>query len=253
MLYQFEHFGISEHFCKEYGTNLNFPVHLHQSFELVTVLSGEMQVTVDTKVYTIRKNEGLLIFPHQLHSMKSTDCEHMLCICSPEIVKEYYTKYAGKVPVCAKFLLSDHSVDSLHRLQDESSKIKKKGVMYSICAEFDDNAEYITKKSDRENLLYRIFEFVEKNYKKDCSLERLSDDTGFSYHYLSRYFKSRVSITFNSYVNLYRISKACYILNNTDYTVIQCALECGYTSLRSFNRNFRLRTKLTPIEYRSKS
>ena len=116
-----------------------------------------------------------------------------------------------------------------------------------------DSIVKILKKSDRENLLYRIFEFVEKNYKNDCSLERLSDDTGFSYHYLSRYFKSRVSITFNSYVNLYRISKACYILNNTDYTVIQCALECGYTSLRSFNRNFRLRTKLTPIEYRSKS
>lgn len=253
MLYQFEHFGISEHFCKEYGTNLNFPSHLHQSFELVTVLSGEMQVTVDSEVYTIRKNEGILIFPHQLHSMKSTECEHMLCIFSPEIVKEYYRKTVGKVPVCAKFHISDYSADSLHRLQDESSKIKKKGVMYTLCAEFDDTAEYVTKKSDSENLLYRIFEFVEKNYNKDCSLESLSADTGFSYHYLSRYFRNSVSITFNTYVNLYRISKACYMLNNTDCTVIQCALECGYTSLRSFNRNFKLCTNLTPIEYRNKN
>ncbi|MBQ7900574.1 MAG: helix-turn-helix transcriptional regulator [Clostridia bacterium] len=44
--------------------------------------------------------------------------------------------------------------------------------------------------------------------------------------------------------------KACYMLNNTNCTVIQCALDCGFTSLRSFNRNFKLQTSLTPQQYR---
>ena len=49
MLYQFQHFGISEYFCKEYGENFNYPIHLHQSFEFIVVLDGEMKITVDSK------------------------------------------------------------------------------------------------------------------------------------------------------------------------------------------------------------
>ena len=92
MFYQFQHFGISEYFCKEYGKNFSFPAHLHQSFEFITVLSGEMDITVDDKTYKLSSGESLLIFPHQLHSLSSTNSKHMLCIFSPDIVIAYYSK-----------------------------------------------------------------------------------------------------------------------------------------------------------------
>ena len=53
MLYQYSHFGTAEYFRKEYGENFSFPVHLHNSFEIITVLSGEMTVTVDDSDYTL--------------------------------------------------------------------------------------------------------------------------------------------------------------------------------------------------------
>ena len=72
MLYQLQHFGSSEYICKEYKNNLSFPLHLHQSFEFITVLSGEMKITVDGVLYNIKIGESLLIFPNQLHSFEST-------------------------------------------------------------------------------------------------------------------------------------------------------------------------------------
>ena len=40
------------------------------------------------------------------------------------------------------------------------------------------------------------------------------------------------------------------VRNNSDISVLECALESGYTSLRSFNRNFYMCLGLSPTEYR---
>ena len=252
MFYEFEHFGISEHFCKEYGENFTYPNHLHQSFELVAAIEGTMTVNINNTPYIISQGEAVLIFPHQLHSMSGDGSRHVLCIFSPEIVKEYSSRTSDKLPVCNKFILNDYLRDEINKLGDNSSKTRIKGLLYTICSEFDEEAEYISQKSIGHNLLYRIFRYVENNYSRDFSLEKLSGDMGFSYHYISRYFKNSVGITLNTYINMYRISKACYLLNNTNCTVIQCAMECGYSSLRSFNRNFKAHTGTTPMEYKRK-
>lgn len=252
MFYQFQHFGISEYFCKEYGKNFNFPTHLHNSFEFITVVSGEMKITVDEQCYLLKKGDSVLIFPHQLHSISSKKSEHMLCIFSPELVKAYASKVVNKKPVNNAVRLDRYLVDTLDNILDSSSTFKKKGILYSVCAEFDKGAEYTKRLSYEESLLQNIFEFVEENYSGECELQDLSKKTGYSYSYLSRCFKRLTGISFNAYVNRYRISNACYMLNNTQSSILECALECGYKSIRSFNRNFLNVLSVTPKEYREK-
>ena len=251
MFYQFQHCGTSGYFCKEYGKNFSFPPHLHQSFEFITILSGKMDIIVDDKLYTLKKNDALLIFPHQIHSLSSSNSEHMLCIFSPEIVKAYYSGVSNKIPKNNTFFPDKHLIDSISKLNEHSDIIRKKAVLYSACADFDKKAEYTDKKNDDLNLLFKIFQFIETNYNRDCSLEKMSKDTAFSYSYLSRYFKKIVGISYNNYVNKYRINNACYILENSSCSVLQCALDCGYTSLRSFNRNFKAIVGESPNKYRA--
>lgn len=252
MFYEFKHFGVSEHFCREYGRNFNFSAHIHHCFELIIVVKGEMEVSVDSIKYIIGADEAVLVFPNQIHSLKSRSCEHILFIFSPELVKAFSSKHTNKIPQDNKFVVSQYLLKSLKELYEDSTIIKKKGALYSVCAEFDENRVYNEKETDSRNLLYNIFEFVEKNYKSDCSLEKLAKETAYSYSYLSHYFKNIVGISFNAYVNQYRISKACYILSNDDTYILNCALECGYTSLRSFNRNFKMCIGMTPQQYRDK-
>lgn len=252
MFYQFQHFGISEYFCKEYGKNFNFPMHLHNSFELIIVTSGEMQISVDDKLYTLKKGDAVLVFPHQLHSISSENSRHMLCIFSPELVKAYASKVLNKKPVQNTLRLDRYLVNTLDNLLDDSSTFKKKGILYSICAEFDRSAEYTKRLSYEESLLQNIFKFVEENYSGSCNLQDLARKTGYSYSYLSRCFKRITGISFNTYVNRYRISNACYMLNNSNCSILQCALESGYKSIRSFNRNFSAVLSVTPKEYREK-
>ena len=250
MLYQDNHFGISEYFCKESGENFSFPMHMHHSFEFITILEGNMTVNIGNCRYELRSGEGVLIFPEQIHSLESTDSKHLLVIFSPDTVSAYYSTHSTEIPKNSKITISPYLVHQLQILDAASSVIKRKAILYSLCATLDENAEYIKKKNDEYGLICSIFDFVEKNYANECSLHAMSHALGYSSSYISRYFKEITTMSFVSYVNRYKISKACYALKNSHKSILECACECGYFSLRNFNRNFKNIIGLTPKEYR---
>lgn len=208
-----------------------------------------MQVTVDEKTFTLKEKQALLTFPNQLHSLSSQKSEHILCIFSPDIVKAYFNKTNGTLPVSNIFTPDKYLINALKKLSNDSPVCEKKGLLYSFCAQFDKNAEYTTKKYYKDKLLYKIFAYVENNFSGECTLEKLASQTGYNYTYLSRFFKNAVKISFNSYVTGYRLSHACYLLDNTDTTIINCAVDSGFESIRTFNRNFKAYYGITPNEY----
>lgn len=249
MFYQLSHIGSSDYFRKEYGTDFTFPPHMHQCFEFITVLSGELKVTVDAAEYTIQKGEALLLFPNQIHSLHSTHCQHMLCIFSPKLIAAYASKVSQKLPSGNLFTPDPSLIHAIDCLTDTASTLEKKGLLYLLCDQFNRNAAYQTKSHDKNNLLAAVFAFIEENYNSNCGLMDLAKQIGYDYSYISRYFKKNVGISFNEYVNIYRLNNACYLLTNTDNTILQCAMESGYTSLRSFNRNFKEQFQVSPSEY----
>ncbi len=250
MFYQYNHLAGPDYLKIEKNLNFSFPAHLHQCFEVVVIRSGEMTIKVDQKNFTVRENEALLIFPNQIHALESTESEHILCIFSPRLVQAYASKISDKLPQNNKFQPDEYLVNALAGLENTSSSTDKKGVLYSLCSQFDKTATYDIKQFENEKLLYKIFSFVEINFSNDCSLSNLSKKTGYDYSYLSRYFKKATGISFNSYVTDFRLSHACYLLENTTLPILQCAYDSGFVSLRSFNRCFKECLKITPTQFR---
>ena len=250
MIYQHQHFGVSEYFRKERGRDFNFPKHIHRSFEFITVLSGSMTVTVGDRSYVLEKNQGVLIFPDQIHALESTKSEHMLIIFSPDIVRAYYSRHQGDSPTNNKISVPSYIVSQMEMLEDGCSAIKMKAVLYSICSLLDESTEYVKRKRTDARLLYSIFDFVEQNFEGDCTLAQLCESLGYNATYVSRFFSEMTQMSFVEFVNRYKISKACYLLSNTEKSILECSYDCGYKSLRTFNRNFKMYVGMTPTEYR---
>ena len=224
---------------------------MHHSFEFITILEGEIAVTVEDKEYLLSKGESALIFPEQIHAMESVKSKHSLVIFSPDIVSAYSKRHSSEVPESIRVQVPYYLISEFLAMDEGDSIIKIKSILYGLCAAFDENADYKKKRSDDNGLLRRMFEFVEKNYDKECDLKALSCALGYNSAYLSRYFKDVTNLSYTSYVNRYKIGKACYLLKNTDKTVLECAYECGYFSLRNFNRNFKSVVGSSPKEYRN--
>lgn len=201
-------------------------------------------------MYELNEGEAVLVFPNQVHSLQSVESEHTLCIFSPEIVKAYSNKVLAKLPQSNRFTVDENTLKLFDGLFENTTDVFRKGVLYLICAAFDKNAVYKHQDAQNKSLLQKIFAFVDNNFEHECSLRTLSANIGYNYSYLSRYFKNVVGISFNTYVNDYRLNNACYLLKNSSDTVLQCALNSGFVSLRTFNRDFRKSIGITPLEYR---
>ena len=253
MFYQSEHMGTVGYFKREERENFNYPLHLHQSFELIFLESGEMTVTVNGADYELSAGDAVFIPSNQMHSMRTVShSAHKLIIFAPNLVSVFTKKMGDRVPAFHKFRPCSLCVDMLLGISVDSPVMEKKSLLYYLCSEFHKNAEYIEPQSGPAPLIYRIFEFIQSNYGGACSLYGLSVATGYDYSYLSSYFKRIVGISFNEYVNQVRISHAGYLLANTDLSILGISTECGYKSLRSFNRNFKEHLGVTPSEYRHK-
>ena len=251
MLYESHNSLYSDLLKIENGEDFCFPLHLHSSFELVTVTEGEMLVNIDKKQYSITCGEALLIFPNQMHSLSTPEhSRHLLCIFSPKLVQAYSGVFLSKRPTNHKFYPHSFYINQLSELGQKGNSLKAKGLLYSLCDEFDSSTTYEDHDSEKQDLLLKIFQFVETNYNKTCTLEALSEQISYHSVYLSRYFKQCTGLSYTDYVNRYRVNEAGYILKNSDLNILQIAYDCGFESLRSFNRNFKSIMGVAPSEFR---
>ncbi len=253
MLYQTQHSLIADKATLESGSDLNFPAHIHNSFEMIIAKSGKIEITVGKNKYTAFENECVLVFPNQLHEIKAINhAEHTILIFSPHLVRAFSNNFEGHMPKNNKFYLDSFYINKIANLNSEMTKVELKGLLYSICGEFNKNAEYIKSKNDND-LLFRIFKFVAENYKKKCSLYELSKEINYNYVYLSQLFSKSMGISYTEYVCRFRINEACYLLMNTTRAVLDIAFECGFDCLRSFNRSFKAIMGISPSEYKKQS
>ena len=101
--------------------------------------------------------------------------------------------------------------------------------------------------------MQHVLTYIEENYQHEITLKGLAKKLGYDYHYLSSIINTGLNSNFLSFLNGYRINKVCELMMDDSTTPISdLAYNCGYTSLRTFNRNFIEIKKVTPSEYRQK-
>ena len=94
-------------------------------------------------------------------------------------------------------------------------------------------------------------------YIKDCNneeitLKRISDSLGYSEFYVSRRFKEISGMQFRDYLRYRRLAFALKDVRDTDKSLLDIALDYGFSSHEAFTRAFKEAYGITPSEYRQK-
>ena len=92
---------------------------------------------------------------------------------------------------------------------------------------------------------------------KDCNneeitLKRLSDSLGYSEFYVSRRFKEISGMQFRDYLRYRKLAFALKDVRDTDKSLLDIALDYGFSSHEAFTRAFKEAYGITPSEYRQK-
>lgn len=245
MFFESSHSLNDNEFHTATGKELDFLPHLHQSFEFFSVTQGRAYVTVDGKEYRLEPSQAVLIFPYQVHSYRSEpDAAYLLCIFSPWLVPSFYQKTKNHLPASNRF---DYL---LQPPLNQDNIFLQKAFAYEICGIFDRHATYTQSSGQKGELLTQLLLFIAQNYKSECLLKKAAEQVRYDYAYLSKFFKRTVGLPFHSYVNLLRLQEACRLIGTTDRSAASIAEECGFSSLRTFYREFKRYTGLSPMEYK---
>jgi len=105
--------------------------------------------------------------------------------------------------------------------------------------------------SHRSQDLQRVVDYLHGQYANpELTLESICRDTGINRNRLSELLKEEVGATFKSYLNEIRLTEAARVLAETDLQVTEVAYKVGFGNVSHFNRVFKEKYSLTPLEYR---
>ena len=104
--------------------------------------------------------------------------------------------------------------------------------------------------SIQDERMVEMNNYIQTNYKT-VTLEDLAEHFHLSEPYVSKYIKEKSGKTFGEIVQNIRMKKARTLLKNGTMGVENIALSVGYQSVEHFNRTFKKKYNMTPVEYRN--
>lgn len=124
-----------------------------------------------------------------------------------------------------------------------------------VCYTLLDNLEIYTEsiffRSGKSNkIIKEAAEYISAHFAEDLSLSILSEQLHLNPAYLSMLFKQITGHAFKEYLNQVRVEEAKRLLMDTDYSIIDIAVACGFTNQSYFTKVFKKETGMTPKQFR---
>lgn len=247
-------------------------MHLHDEIEFVYVDEGQIDVLIDDKRYVAKQGTTFFInsrIPHSTIAVCDGTSGTLLQFRredffdkSIKIMSKYLPRLAavGDTPI-ALFDGQSPIASAMRNIRDEYDDrndayeafiisgvysilghLYRKGVLADMTSFYDTH--------DLQKLL-PVLEYIDDNYGKDLTLDQISSEFGLNPSYFSRMFKKAIGSGFTEYLNFVRICKSEKLLKNTDMSILNIALEVGFSSVSYFNRIFKKIKNCTPTVYRN--
>ena len=195
----------------------------------------------------LKQGQYLLIPPYAIHSFAMDDgCKLWVCVFSADHIGGHTSSDLHTPFVCdgdIQEFLNHHLIYS-----PAPERLMAQSCLYMVCHQCEKSAVLCSLDFDR---IVQISRVISDNLARDLTMAETAKLLGFEYHYFSRLFHQLFSMNFRQYLNLYRTEEACRLLRTTQDDISDIALQCGFQTLRSFNRAFKTTTGQTPSAYRN--
>lgn len=243
----------------------NFGDHIHQFSELVWVLDGEIEITVDGRREIAKKGDMTVITPFAIHSFFTPEyCKILIAVISDSFVvgpvsrEELYMERAR-----ATFTLSPTLSSILHEksfitlctnqylnANDNNYLHNVRSLIYLIFAEYFNTIPAVSSFSSK-NALSRILIYMTEHFTENLTLGAVGAALGYSPKYVSNCVSSLSGFNFRRLLNSLRVEYAKNLLiNEKQLTVMDVAMRSGFLNERSFHRAFLDIVGTTPASYR---
>jgi len=243
----------------------------HNDLELFLVLSGEVEVNANGVSRILETDDIILINPNIGHATlaQKPDSIAMVIHIDPIILKDYYENIEflsfdlwstretkNEKPFIlireylSKMILCSNKNDPEQKLLFESSFYV---LLHTIVLNFPPKEiQSATFKINQKKFdaINKMIKYINKNFKRKITLDKLAKESGYNSGYVSQIFKSCLSINFYDYLTRVRLREATRELSQSENKILEIALEYGFPDMKAFASTFKENFGKSPTEYR---
>lgn len=244
------------------------PLHWHGEFEIIRVIKGEFELYLDNRSFILKSGEAALIDCASMHRGIPTDAIYecvvfslsMLYKKSNDIVRKFirpisHNRVSVKnIPDIATLAVINRLFDTAKNT-DELFSMQIHSLLFELFYTLYKGGLVTEEKDKHKNekqlsVLTELMDWIDSNLTENITLAQLSQISGMNEKYLCRFFKEYTGKTPIDYVNYLRIEAACQELDETDISVTDAAIECGFNSISYFTKTFKKYKNTSPSQYR---
>lgn len=100
--------------------------------------------------------------------------------------------------------------------------------------------------------LENVLGYIDQNYMRTVSAEKMARLCNMSYSYFSRFFKASIGRSFSEYLTYVRVTEAEKLLITTNKNVSQVAMETGFSNASYFITQFKKHRQMTPKKFKQR-
>lgn len=252
--------------------------HWHKEIEILYILDGQAKQQVANYLFDVNKGDIVIIGSNQLHSTysyKGKGCEIFVLLLD---ITSFITQ---NMSAKERDMLNDFSsglrffsaegrdCDAVRKMHEPLLAIRReyknngfaheliiRSCIYEFAAKVLKNCKqlikeqrYLMNERNTLNVLKNTFKFIDENYTDNIPLSKAAAVSNLSVTHFCRLFKNATGMTYNEYLNFYRVNRAEKMLFSSN-SMIEIALNCGFGSVSSFIRNFKKYKNCTPSLYK---
>ena len=244
--------------------------HYHDEIELLVVYSGNIDVTVNGRIYSASEGQTVYIasgVPHStstrvgvLYGLLQFKDGDFVDRQAGKIIKysrKLHLLSEAPVKILSNGLLAEEFDRVIHEQaeKDRAYETMIRSSIYRIIALLNREGalsfnEDVYLSSTGQKILPALA-YINENYKDDISLQDVSARLGFNESYFCRIFKQATGATFTEYLNFVRVCKAEKLLTAGSLSILDISSEVGFASVSYFNRIFKKYRSCSPGYYRA--
>ncbi len=265
------------------------PAHWHKELECIAVLSGSITYHVNNHSYILHTGDGIIVNTNRLHLCspvcttddgrfdnisidEENDALYAVLLLHPDTLRfnhKMEEKYINP-------LLFDNNSDVFYLQQNVPWQKEAVSIILDIyhavidktpCFELFAQSKFfqlwsllyqntIAKngfalaENDPMSPLKTMISYIQKNYQEKMTLRDVAEAGMMCQSKCCRLFRDALKQSPIEYLQNYRIGKGLYLLDHTDMSITEIALECGFHGASYFTETFRKLNGMTPKEYR---
>jgi len=254
-------------------------LHFHEAIECVYLERGSLELHIDGREHHAKAGDLILFRSMSVHSMYTGSEERndyyvlkieprVLFNVSPKTLSgafalRFITFDPDSKPIFTREELQGTDIEiGISRLISELSspgEISDLSMIISGLLVLEGIYKISSSAAPRAALtptasaVFEAIIYVNSNLGEDITEARIAKKVGVGYSHFSREFKRAAGTTFKKYLMLVRINHAEALLINTDLSVNEISMRCGYDNISYFISIYKRIKGTTPLKAREKS